>query len=66
MSEYYQEGECIAGNLIPKLRARLTPNGTIDSPGLLAAASVVSLLLLVLSILSLAKGGFHPFIYFQF
>ena len=56
----------LAGNGVPRLRARLRPDGVEASPALLTAASLLSLLLLLLSIFSLAKGGFHPFIYFQF
>ena len=48
----------LAGNLVPLLRER------VKLPELLA--DVLSLLLLCLCILCLAKGGFHPFIYFQF
>lgn len=55
-----------AGNLVPALRARLCPDGAESRPWTLLCAQLVSLLLLALSILSLARGGFHPFIYFQF
>ena len=55
-----------AGNLVPRLQMRLSPDGIETSGLLLAASSLLTLLLLLLSILSLAKGGFHPFIYFQF
>ena len=48
----------LAGNLVPKLRARVK----LPEP----LADALSLALLVLCILCLAKGGFHPFIYFQF
>ena len=48
----------LAGNLVPKLRER------VKLPEALSDA--LSLVLLVLCILCLAKGGFHPFIYFQF
>jgi len=48
----------LAGNLVPMLRER------VKLPELLADG--LSLLLLCLCILCLAKGGFHPFIYFQF
>ena len=48
----------LSGNLVPRLRERAKlPE---------ALADVLSLLLLCLCILCLAKGGFHPFIYFQF
>ena len=48
----------LCGNLVPRLRQR------IRLPEILANA--LSLGLLCLCILSMAKGGFHPFIYFQF
>ena len=48
----------LAGNLVPTLRER------VKLPEILADS--LSLLLLCLCILCLAKGGFHPFIYFQF
>ena len=47
-----------AGNLIPRLRER------VRLPEALADA--LSLGLLALCILCLSRGGFHPFIYFQF
>ena len=56
----------LAGNAVPRLRARLCPDGVEASPALFTVASLLTLLLLLLSIFSLAKGGFHPFIYFQF
>ena len=48
----------LAGNLVPRLRERVK----LPEP----AADGLSLLLLLLCILCLSKGGFHPFIYFQF
>ena len=48
----------LCGELVPRLRQR------VRLPE--AAADALSLGLLCLCILSLAKGGFHPFIYFQF
>ena len=48
----------LAGNLVPKLRERVK----LPEP----LADALSLALLCLCILCLAKGGFHPFIYFQF
>ena len=48
----------LAGNLVPKLRARVK----LPEP----LADALSLVLLVLCVLCLARGGFHPFIYFQF
>ena len=48
----------LAGNLAPRLRER------VKLPE--AAADGLSLLLFLLCILCLSKGGFHPFIYFQF
>ena len=48
----------LSGKLAPALRERLRlPE---------AAANALSLLLLLLCMLCLSKGGFHPFIYFQF
>ena len=49
-----------AGGLREKLYARLS------APVFRHLARAGSLLLLLLSILSLSTGGFHPFIYFQF
>ena len=48
----------LAGNLVAKLRERVK----LPEP----LADALSLALLCLCILCLAKGGFHPFIYFQF
>ena len=48
----------LAGNLAPRLRSR------VKLPE--AAADALSLPLFLLCILCLSKGGFHPFIYFQF
>ena len=48
----------LCGNLVPKLREK------IRLPELLSDA--LSLALLCLCILCLSRGGFHPFIYFQF
>ena len=48
----------LAGNLVPKLRERVK----LPEP----AADLLSLALLCLCMLCLSKGGFHPFIYFQF
>ena len=48
----------LSGNLVPTLRERVK----LPEP----LADLLSLLLLCLCILCLAKGGFHPFIYFQF
>ncbi len=48
----------LAGNLVPMLRERVKLPETL--------ANGLCLLLLCLCILCLAKGGFHPFIYFQF
>ncbi|MBR1456342.1 MAG: MBOAT family protein [Oscillospiraceae bacterium] len=57
----------LAGDLVPRLRARLWPAGfEAARPAWQVCASLGSLLLLILSVLCLAKGGFHPFIYFQF
>ena len=55
-----------AGNLIPRLRQRLFPEGAEPRPAVPALSWLFSLLLFALSALSLARGGFHPFIYFQF
>ena len=48
----------LSGNLVPKLRER------VKLPE--AVADALSLLLFLLCMLCLSKGGFHPFIYFQF
>ena len=48
----------LAGNLVPKLRERVK----LPEP----VADLLSLGLLCLCILCLSRGGFHPFIYFQF
>ena len=48
----------LAGNLVPKLREC----GKLPEP----VADLLSLALLCLCMLCLSKGGFHPFIYFQF
>lgn len=47
-----------AGNLVPRLREKIS----LPAP----AANGLSLALLVLCVLCLSRGGFHPFIYFQF
>ena len=48
----------LSGNLVPRLRERVK----LPEP----LADLLSLLLLGLCVLCLTKGGFHPFIYFQF
>ncbi|MBO5495956.1 MAG: MBOAT family protein [Oscillospiraceae bacterium] len=55
----------LAGNTVPQLRARYGET-LAASPLWRQLSRVGSLLLLLLCIMSLARGGFHPFIYFQF
>ena len=55
----------LAGNLVPRLKARLAGRG---EPGALGTAlsCLGSLALLLVSLMCLSGGGFDPFIYFQF
>ena len=55
-----------AGNPAARMTARLAPALQGERVGPLLLADLMSLLLLALCMLSLAGGGFHPFIYFQF
>ena len=50
-----------SGSIGKKLRKVL-----VDEPASPLVVNCLSLLLLILCICSLAQGGFHPFIYFQF
>lgn len=52
-----------SGSLIPRLRAKI---GEPVSAVRVISAELLCLLLFALSVFSLARGGFNPFIYFQF
>lgn len=52
-----------SGSLIPHLRAKI---GEPVSAVRVISAELLCLLLFALSVFSLARGGFNPFIYFQF
>lgn len=52
-----------SGSFIPRLRAKISePVSAVR----VISAELLCLLLFVLSVFSLARGGFNPFIYFQF
>ena len=51
---------------IPRLKARFAALPERQKPFWLALTRLGSLALLCLCVLSLAQGGFNPFIYFQF
>ena len=55
----------LAGNTVPELQKRYG-DALAASPLWLYLSRFGSLALLALCIMSLARGGFHPFIYFQF
>lgn len=52
-----------SGSFIPRLRAKISEP---VSAVCVISAELLCLLLFVLSVFSLARGGFNPFIYFQF
>ena len=51
-----------SGSLIPRLRAKIGEPVSVR----VISAELLCLLLFALSVFSLARGGFNPFIYFQF
>ena len=55
----------LAGNTVPELQKRCG-GALAASPLWLHLSRFGSLVLLALCLMSLARGGFHPFIYFQF
>ena len=55
-----------AGNLIPKLKAKMAGGFFETSLAGTAIVNALSLGLFVLTVMCVSKGGFHPFIYFQF
>ncbi|MCR5663950.1 MAG: MBOAT family protein [Oscillospiraceae bacterium] len=56
----------LSGRLTEKLRERFSASERLRGPAALALRSALCLGLYLLSILSLSRGGFNPFIYFQF
>ena len=56
----------LAGNLVPYIKKRFNYTGIFESSGMETAANLACIVLFALSVFSLSKGGFSPFIYFQF
>ena len=54
-----------AGDTVGKVKERLSARG-LSSTAMNKAGLAISLMLYALSIMSLSRGGFNPFIYFQF
>ena len=55
-----------AGNLVPKLMEKLAGSWVETTVAGTIAINTLSLVLFILTVMCVSKGGFHPFIYFQF
>ncbi len=56
----------LAGNFVPAMSKKIRDARLDNSSGLQSILNIASLVLLVIIMMNVARGGFHPFIYFQF
>ena len=59
-------GILLCGSFVPWLKERYELKGSIGAANATALENAAGIVLFLLCILSLSKGGFSPFIYFQF
>ena len=55
-----------AGNLVPRIKEKLAGSWVETTVAGTIAVNMLSLVLFILTVMCVSKGGFHPFIYFQF